>query len=691
MPIIPCPNRVRCKPTIVLPGIVGVAEGDSPVINFSSEATDSVEFIGINRGWNDNDPPLDSEWQSSWCQGICFSKISQEDADLCAARAQMACSIDPGNGGGPGRGGDDGGDSGNGPWVPPLPPNFPPGGEPPHYDLFENTPQSSSYSCPDGTTFLFTTPAGTFVAMTQTKADSMAKSYADSKVKEAAICLLAIESKACLGIVYGSQINLEGAFPPFSFALVAGALPPGLKLTQLTARTGLISGTPTAGGNYTFTIRVVDSHGSFMQKTYTISVLAISNPTALPDAVLGAAYSEQLNPVGGFGPWVFSVLTGSLPDGLTLSSSGLISGTPTLNGPFDFRVQVQDATGNACQFDFSIDAVGGCPDFVSSLAIPGVLPSCTPIAADTTNVIFPRVLLVDSDLNVRFFDRDTDAPIATIPPALGGAPAQGVYAPIQMIAYISVPVPGYVATFDVNGFAEIGDLDDGAGNPYLNPVYDAVNNLVYFTHLEVDGLTIDLVTIDPTTNTIVSAVPIIAGDGINTLVAVTSLGYSAAHNELYFNAEITALPGFTVTNEYRVIDASTHAPIATVPMGDIQMLTLSYSTVDDVLVGHAIDLVAFTYSIIFIDGTTRAITSSLPTAISAAQFQNKSSYDPTRNLVAISGNTGPGVSAVAFVSTATSSVSCTRAIVGNGLCSSVDPAGMTYVGTQVAKEVRRYN
>ena len=69
------------------------------------------------------------------------------------------------------------------------------------------------------------------------------------------------------------------------------------------------------------------------------------NPPTLPNAVVGRAYSQQLTQTGGLNPVNFS-FTGTLPAGLTLSSSGLLSGTPTTTGTFNFTVQVTD--GNAC-------------------------------------------------------------------------------------------------------------------------------------------------------------------------------------------------------------------------------------------------------------------------------------------------------------------------------------------------------
>lgn len=74
-------------------------------------------------------------------------------------------------------------------------------------------------------------------------------------------------------------------------------------------------------------------------------------PTALPDAQQGSAYTQQLTASGGSGSgYVFTVISGSLPPGLTLSSDGLVSGTPTTAGTFPFGIKVTDSNGSSQNF-----------------------------------------------------------------------------------------------------------------------------------------------------------------------------------------------------------------------------------------------------------------------------------------------------------------------------------------------------
>ncbi|MFQ6093336.1 MAG: putative Ig domain-containing protein [bacterium] len=81
--------------------------------------------------------------------------------------------------------------------------------------------------------------------------------------------------------------------------------------------------------------------------------LTITTDT-LPDGAVGIAYSETLSATGGAPPYTWSLYSGSLPEGLSLDSPGLISGVPTLVDTADFTVQVTDSASATHRKDFSI-------------------------------------------------------------------------------------------------------------------------------------------------------------------------------------------------------------------------------------------------------------------------------------------------------------------------------------------------
>jgi hypothetical protein len=125
-----------------------------------------------------------------------------------------------------------------------------------------------------------------------------------------------------------------------------GSLPGGLTLD---AATGRISGTPTAVGTFNFTIRLNDTDPQTPEATKALSITIAAPPApALPATVLtpaynGVSYSDAVVGSGGTGSLAYALTAGTTPPGLTLAASGVISGTPTTNGTFNFTVTVTDA------------------------------------------------------------------------------------------------------------------------------------------------------------------------------------------------------------------------------------------------------------------------------------------------------------------------------------------------------------
>ncbi|MHC4714654.1 MAG: putative Ig domain-containing protein, partial [Planctomycetota bacterium] len=148
-----------------------------------------------------------------------------------------------------------------------------------------------------------------------------------------------------IDVAYSETLQATGGITPYSWAVISGSLPAGLSLNS---STGEISGTPTTGGTSNFTVEVTDSDAppSTDQQALSIYVpddLAVTT-SSLPDGQIDVAYSETLAATGGVTPYTWSVVSGSLPPGLSLNSStGEISGTPTTGGTSNFTVEVTDA------------------------------------------------------------------------------------------------------------------------------------------------------------------------------------------------------------------------------------------------------------------------------------------------------------------------------------------------------------
>ncbi|MBV4357603.1 MBG domain-containing protein [Pinibacter aurantiacus] len=103
--------------------------------------------------------------------------------------------------------------------------------------------------------------------------------------------------------------------------------------------------------------------------TFTVSLLSIS-PSTIPAPAIASAYSQTLSASNGTTPYSFALTAGSLPAGLTLSPSlGIISGTATAGGVFNFTVTVTDATAKTATRNYSI-TVGAPTISVSPTTLP---------------------------------------------------------------------------------------------------------------------------------------------------------------------------------------------------------------------------------------------------------------------------------------------------------------------------------
>ena len=140
--------------------------------------------------------------------------------------------------------------------------------------------------------------------------------------------------------VYSNTLTVSGGTSPFAWSVSSGSPPPGINLSA----DGTLTGTPTATGTSSFTVKVTDANGQSATQATSITINAGVSTTFSPPpaAVKGAPYSVTLTASGGTPPYTWSVNAGTLPPGLTLSSAGVLAGTPTVAGSYPFSVNVID-------------------------------------------------------------------------------------------------------------------------------------------------------------------------------------------------------------------------------------------------------------------------------------------------------------------------------------------------------------
>ncbi len=151
---------------------------------------------------------------------------------------------------------------------------------------------------------------------------------------------------ATVGGKYDELVFAQGGVAPHNFSLSSGTLPPGLTLDPTS---GWIAGVPATAGRFAFVITATDTNLCTGHRRYRIDVedpcpTIVLRPPVLPEGREGESYFEELTATGGVAPYEFSV-TGTRPPGLTLSPNGILSGTPTASGTFDFEIGVTDAQG----------------------------------------------------------------------------------------------------------------------------------------------------------------------------------------------------------------------------------------------------------------------------------------------------------------------------------------------------------
>jgi hypothetical protein len=287
---------------------------------------------------------------------------------------------------------------------------------------------------------------------------------------------------AMTGKPYSATLSATGGASPLTWS-IAGSLPSGLTLSP----DGAISGTPLAAGPFLFRVLVADAQGRQAGQPCSISIfrapLAVSG-CPLPEASVGQPYSANLTPAGGIEPYLWTY-SGSLPPGVSISTSGYVSGTPAKAGVFPITLKLMDGTMQAATQPCSLrvnDAVlriaTSCPlpsgrmgqfystQFAAQGGAPpyrfdfyGYLPTGLGVSADGTVAGTPASLgaiaflvqVTDSRgqtaANLCSIDVTLPNPpsirIADLPQTV--APASSLDITVQLAAPYSMPIQGQLA------------------------------------------------------------------------------------------------------------------------------------------------------------------------------------------------------------------------------------------------------
>ena len=175
-----------------------------------------------------------------------------------------------------------------------------------------------------------------------------------------------------VGTPYSQSFSAIGGTGSYTFSRTAGTLPPGLSLTG-----NVLSGTPTAAGDFTFTITASDGDGTSDARVYNVRIAGLATielaPTTLPTGTANVPYNATVTATGGTGPYVFT-LTGTLPPNVTFSSQGQFSGTPGAASSSQVTVTATDSAGNKGSRNYTLTINQAT---VSITLSPATLPNGT--------------------------------------------------------------------------------------------------------------------------------------------------------------------------------------------------------------------------------------------------------------------------------------------------------------------------
>jgi hypothetical protein len=223
----------------------------------------------------------------------------------------------------------------------------------------------------------------------------------------------------------------------------------------------IFSAGPGDAGSYTV-VGTVGACSSAPSAPFTLSVAAITlSPAELPGGSVGIAYSQTITASGGTAPYTFS-MSGALPPGLALTSTGVVSGTPTTAGSYTFAVMATDSQGCFGTHTYTLDVV--------ALAVVSVSPNCGPASGATT------VTITGSNFHAGASVKFLDVPATNVVVIDSGTiQADAPSSAPGAVGDVKVTNPDGNSATAVNAWG-YDFLDVPSGNPFHTFVCDLVRN-----------------------------------------------------------------------------------------------------------------------------------------------------------------------------------------------------------------------
>lgn len=301
-------------------------------------------------------------------------------------------------------------------------------------------------------------------------------------------------SPRSVGVAFSFAFMATGGLPPYTWSLLTGPLPPGLTLSSA----GVLSGTPTTAGTFPYTVKVTDAANR--SATINCSLVIVAGPVITSGCPVGplhvgVAFMFSFTASGGIAPLTWSLVSGPLPPGLSLASSGALTGTPTTPGTFPYVVKVTDAGSAFATISCSIDVLAApplftpCPGFSTVI---GIAVDRTQLVQAESNFIIPLEITDTRLKDIAHGGAVTNANAFDVRPSqqdctmLGYELEDGGYDPVlgKIIMHVRLPaVNGPAATSNTLFKLNIGNASittDGSSAAIWSDIYQNVAHLNKF-------------------------------------------------------------------------------------------------------------------------------------------------------------------------------------------------------------------
>jgi hypothetical protein len=392
----------------------------------------------------------------------------------------------------------------------------------------------------DATTITFTTPAGLAgpanIVLTNGDGFQVTKTGGFNYQNPVIVVGPGSLFLPTVGDTFREQLTASGGSGS-GYSFTATGVPAGLTLSV----GGLLSGTPTSALPFTMVVTVTDGDNATGDRSYAITAdPAITlGPTTLPTLTVGDSYNQQLTASGGSGSG-YSFASNTLPPGLTLSNSGLVSGTPT------------DATGVAVSVSVTVtDGEGGTGSASYLLQVKGSSQAGSVVSSAPQTYYGQDVVLTATFSatgvgnfpmtgTVSFYDGDT---------SLGTVPLIGSNSVSPQFSAFSSP---FVAP-TVSGQASLPTTALAVGSHVIRAVYSGDANYSPAT----SETPVSVQVIHTVTSTTLASSTTAAGTVLTANVVVTSPGDPTVAGSISFYDGTTLLGSSTIIDGVATLNLGT--------------------------------------------------------------------------------------------------------------------------------------